>query len=554
MKTKISKLLAPLVVICAVALTSSCGGGGGGGGSSPPPGTISYSASSISFKVAAPFAVAPATQTITGTVTGVTSGTLYLKIVANNAITGNTNGLFTVTNLTITGFSGQADVIPALPASFGAGSFNGSITITACLNDSSCQTGQLAGSPKTIAVNYDIATGVDGNTVTPHVVPANAEGNVILRGSGFTGVTAVNFGAVAATSMTLVNDSEIDAVYPALPSGTYPLTLSGDPSYSASLTVVPSPAFTATAIPFPVSVTPNFQEIARLEYDAPRMALFILIPGGVSTDTTLLRYAFDGSAWGSPTQSSIAGLVQVHLSPDGSRLLALVAPPDGGHTTMLELDPVTLAQTNSTTVADYYKQFDPPCGFALANDGNAIVGTTEDFGFAFGTFSRVFTPFASGGGCDPIASGNGAIVTHPNFSFLASSESIVAGGAETASGSTTDIAGDKFATAGVVQTRTGQTLGTVNGVFGQVMNSTGTRLYGVSPDGVSFQPTLVTIDLTATPTGTTPLYPPIGTPIPLPGCPVGGCPEVFYALGITPDDATVFIVTPTYFVVQPITP
>src|ERR1700744_3399692 len=130
------KLLARFMVIGSVTWISACGGGGGGGGgNSPPPGTISYSASSISFKAAGPYAVAPANQTITGTVTGVTTGTLYLKVVANNAITGNANGLFTVANLTVAGFSGQADVIPALPSSIGAGRFKGSITVTACLND-----------------------------------------------------------------------------------------------------------------------------------------------------------------------------------------------------------------------------------------------------------------------------------------------------------------------------------------------------------------------------------------------------------------------------------
>ncbi len=535
-----------------VLLTSSCGGGGGGGNTAPPM-SLTLSTSEVYFKAAGPYAVTPANQTVTGTVTGVTTGTVYFKIVANNVIANSPNGLFAVANLIIGGFEGQADVVPAIPSSIGAGSFKGSITVTACLNDPSCQTGQIAVSPQTIAVSYDIASGVDGNTVTPRAIPANSPGAVILRGAGFTGATSVNFGSFAATSMSVASDSEIDASYPALPAGTYAVSVSGNAGYSASLEAITPPPFTVTAVPYPLSVTPNYQELPKLEYDAPRTALFILIPGGVSTDSTLMRYAFNGSDWGSPTLVTMTGLIQVHLSPDGTHLLALVAP-DGGHTNMLELDPVTLAQSKMTTVANHFSSFDPPCGFALANDGNAIVGNAEDFGFAFGTFSRVFTPFSSGGGCDQVASGNGAFVAQNTAMFLASSETISNTSAQTGSGTTADFAGNKFVTAGVVDNQTGQVLGTVNGIFGQVINAAGTRLYGVAPDPVSFQPTLVTVDLTATPTGSTPLFPQIGTPITLPGCPVGGCPEEFYALATTPDGATIFVATPTYFVVQPISP
>jgi hypothetical protein len=553
MKTACRKLTCGFVLSCAVTLLTSSCGGGGGGSPSPPPMTLSLSTGAVSFKAAGPYAVAPPTQAITGTVTGVSSGTVYLKVVANNTVPNSSNGLFTVANLLVTGFSGQADVVPAIPSSIGAGSFKGSITVTACLNDPSCQTGQLAVNPQTVAVNYDIGSGVDGNTVTPRAVAANAAGSVILRGAGFTGVTSVSFGSVAATSVTVVSDTEIDASYPALPAGSYSVTLPGNAGYSASLIAIAPPAFIASSVPYPASVEPNYQELPILEYDAPRTALFILIPGSISPSPTLLRYVFDGSEWGTPTQISMAGLIQVHLSPDGSRLLALVAP-DGGHTSMLELDPVTLAQNKVTTVANHFSSFDNACGFALANDGNAIVGNAEDFGFAFGTFSGVFTPLSSGGGCSQVASGNGAFVAQNTSMFLASSETVTDASAQTGSGTTADFAGDKFATFGVVDNRTGHVLGNVNGIFGQVINAAGTRLYGVMPDPVSFQPTLVTVDLTATPTGSTPLFPQIGTPITLPGCPVGGCPEVFYALATTPDGATIFIATPTYFVVQPISP
>lgn len=114
---------------------------------------------------------------------------------------------------------------------------------------------QLAGSPVTIPVSYSIGSGVDGDTVTPRVVAAGAAGTVILRGSGFTGATDVSFGSEAATSITVVSDSEIDASYPVLPAGTYPVTInSGSISDTASLVAASSPAFTATSITYPAGV------------------------------------------------------------------------------------------------------------------------------------------------------------------------------------------------------------------------------------------------------------------------------------------------------------
>lgn len=182
MKTGSRKLASGLFTAFFALSLASCGGGSGSGASAPPPpppGTLSLSRSSVSFSVNGPYAQTPATQTITGTVTGVTtSGTLYITVSANNP-----NGFFNVTSVTITGNTGQLGVIPALPSSLKAGRFQGTITISACLNDSTCKTGQLSGSPQTIPVDYAVASGVDGDTVTPRVIPAGTAGTVILRGA-----------------------------------------------------------------------------------------------------------------------------------------------------------------------------------------------------------------------------------------------------------------------------------------------------------------------------------------------------------------------------------
>src|SRR5579863_2809084 len=99
------KYIHGIVLICAAVLTSSCGGGSSSTGGQGT-GSVSFSATTISFSAAGPFAQAPATQTITGTVTGVTSGTVYVAIQTNDP-----NGFFSLTNVTAAGNSAQVGVI-----------------------------------------------------------------------------------------------------------------------------------------------------------------------------------------------------------------------------------------------------------------------------------------------------------------------------------------------------------------------------------------------------------------------------------------------------------
>lgn len=548
------------VLSCLLGLTAplaSCGGGGGSGGSgdSQPPASITFSATSISFSAAKPYSATPADQTISGTVIGSVSGTLYIKIIENN------HDIATASDFTVSGNSGQATIIPANPANLLAGTHQGSFTVHACLNDSTCATGELAGSPQTISVMYDVGSSVDADTVMPRVVAPNTGGALILRGHGFTGASAVSFGATAAASFSVVSDSEIHASYPPLAPGSYAISIdSGDVAYSATLDVINPPAFTATFLPYSAG-TPGAGAVSSVTYDPERSAVLVVV-GANGSPRTLVRYAFDGTSWGAPTQITLSGLQQVSVSPDGTKLFALLATPSPQSLTMAELDPVTLAQTNSTTVT---QQFIAPFtgnvdgGFAYSNDGNAIVWSDAmNLEYAFGTSSRTWAALHN-----TLAQG---VLPGPTFGSADGSEVLAAPWQEyvasqgavreipTVSNTDDSLAavnptGTQFAfRSAVIVDQNGDLLGRVAGADGMVFNPAGTRLYEVEP--LDSQPKLHTFDVTATPSNGN--YPELGAPITLAGD--TSTLVVEQLLAITPDGGTVFVAGSDGIAVQPVPP
>lgn len=534
---------------CALAvlamLLSSCGGGSGGASAS-----ISFSATSISFEAAAPYATPPQTQTITGTVTGVVSGTLYLKVVENNP------DVATVADLSVAGNSGQATIVPASPTALLAGTHRGSFTVHACLNDPTCASGELSGSPQTISVTYQIGSSVDADAVMPRIVGANTGGTVILRGKGFTGAYSVSFGTTPASNVSVVSDSEIHASYPPLAAGSYGISIdSGNIAYGGTLEAINPPAFAPAFLSYPASTNAS---ISSVSYDADRNALLVV------TGSTLLRYAFDGSAWGAPTQVVINGLQQVSVSPDGTKLLALVALPTPS-ASMLELDPVTLAQTAGTQITQpsVYDQYFTGAvlgGFAYANDGNAIVWSSVlNSVYVYGTSSRTYALLYNTLGQqipplgNTVASGDGSIVMVglPNDEYVASTETahtVTTPGHFVLRLTSADLDASEFATISEIVGPEGQLLGNLPGTVGTVINPAGSRLYAI--DQADSQPELHTYDLTAAPSGG--VYPETGSPITLAGNPTSlGLPDL---LALTPDGGTAFIAGPNGIAVQPVSP
>ena len=354
--------------VFACLLLAACGGGGGGGGGTPGTG-FSLSTNALNFVAETP-STAPPSLPLTGTVSGSLSGTLYIKLVAGGGV---------ISFISAPSFnsaaSGTVSVFPANPGTLGVGSHSGTITVTACLNDPNCATGQLPGSPQIVTVSYLVKSSVHAETVMPHVATANQSGKVVIRGTGFVGnnVNKVAFGITDAVAFTVVGDTEIRATYPVLAASTYNVNLanaSGAVPFSGKLAVVTPKTYAAGTLAYPS--TP--QQTLAVKYDAEREAVLIAASyyDGFNFNTAsrvgnqILRYQFANGVFGALT-TKVIPLLQ-DLAPDGAELIAVT------DTELIHLDPVTLAEIRRSTATPgflpvYFKEV------VVTNDGNALLTT-----------------------------------------------------------------------------------------------------------------------------------------------------------------------------------
>lgn len=365
-------------------LLGACGGGGGGapdGPSTPPPAsgspnppaaapTFSVSTRDLNFATGIPNNTPPSRR-IRAAIDGPVNGSLYIR---------NTS---TITNVTIsvdyTSQSGQAPTINILaipvPANLATpGTYTGTVTLIACVDDPTCQTGQLPGSPQMVNVTYSVesnATFVQGDVVAPRVAMAGQAGTLRIRGRGLSGASDVRFGSNPATNVqvdSVAGDTTVNVTYPPLPAGSYPVTVnSGTIPFAGTLVVVNPPSYAATTLQYPSMP----QEIGGVFYDAQRQALFVAARYASSDANQLLKYQYSGSAWLAPVAVSVPKIQDVALSADGAVLLALT------DTAMMEFDPATLTVSGTYPVLDNlvnagtaYLQ-----SLAVANDGYAFVTT-----------------------------------------------------------------------------------------------------------------------------------------------------------------------------------
>jgi len=362
-----------LVLLLAVFAINACGGGGGGS-SSTSGASFSLSTNTINFTAASPSATVPPVA-ITGTVTGQVSGTLYILIVVSGQAVSSVSSIVIDQALQ----TGTATVYPQSANALGEGSYSSTITVTACLNDPTCTTGQLVGSPRVINVTYTVGPAASLDVVMPGTVTSGSSGKVIIRGKGFLASNPVNqitFGTNSATNFTVISDTEIHADYPALTAGSYSINLSninGPVQFTAQLDVIDSVAFTNGTLSYPV--TP--QQTLDVVYDARQQALFVAASyfDGINFNMTsrvgnqILRYQFANGAFVSLSTVTIPFMQDIALTPDGNKLLAVT------DTQVIEINPTTLAILATTTRTGQFISSQYMKNIQMMNDGNALITT-----------------------------------------------------------------------------------------------------------------------------------------------------------------------------------
>jgi hypothetical protein len=343
-------------VLLALTL-SACGGGGSdsNNGSNPGSGT-EVSTDSLSFKADSPSAATPA-----GEVVSITFGTN----IAHLAITHRGLAIGTVTS-TFSGRTAQITITPDAPSSTGAGLFEGAVAVTGYLcADANCSA-FAAGDTRTISVKYQVSPGV--LYVAPYVAMSQTASAGVVRGFGFKAfnVANVQFGDTNATAFAVTNDTQIFVQMPALPAGTYPVTVDipthdGPIPSQATLIVVDPIAYSAQTLAYPAAVT----QVNAVLYDAERRSILVATD---ASGSQLARYAYDGSNWIPQSSGAITQLRDIALSINGKQLYAL------SDSQVTLVDPATLTAGKALTASDlpdgaYFKSI------AVSNSNTAYITT-----------------------------------------------------------------------------------------------------------------------------------------------------------------------------------
>lgn len=275
-------------------------------------------------------------------VSNLKSGTLYVRVTVSDP------GLVSVGGVEITGTTtGVASVWVPSPALLGTGSYKGTFTIEACLNDATCRSGQLRGSPATFTVTYNVGSPVQLDTVMPGMVESGHGGQAILRSNGLSNVSSVSIGDQSATSLRIVDDSEIHFGYPALSPGVYPVAVRrGEASSPLQAQMVVFEPATYPHAHVDMQAPPGYlYEPRKILYDARTRSMIVAVRvayfvNGVKTyqdrDTVLQRYTFADGVWSFTADRIWNDFSDMEFTPGHDTLLASVQD------TVVHMDPVTL--------------------------------------------------------------------------------------------------------------------------------------------------------------------------------------------------------------------
>jgi hypothetical protein len=136
------------ILLCfSVFVLTACGGGGSGGSGSNSKATLNLQSNNVNF-IASLGQFDAISQTIVGEIVNTEDKNYYLVVDADDT------NLVNSTQIEIFGSQGFLTVFPSSAENMNPGVYTGSIRVLAC-TDSSCNR-QISGSPKTIAVRYEV--------------------------------------------------------------------------------------------------------------------------------------------------------------------------------------------------------------------------------------------------------------------------------------------------------------------------------------------------------------------------------------------------------------
>jgi hypothetical protein len=213
---------------------------------------------------------------------------------------------------------------------------------------------------------------------------------VILRGSGFSAIAGAALDArftldgVAATSVSLVNDTEVVAMFAPLQVGAHTAAVSNalgmaTPTGSVTAIAPPSPAYSYTRLS-----TGGF--LGYVAYDPQRNSLYV---ANTSLEQ-IQRYHFENGAW-TTTSRVIPAAHDVGLSTDGTVLYATTSLNSGG--TIESLDPDTLTTITPAVTTNNLQPTFQGLGFGVVptNDGRSWFGVAIAPGSESGNLTYVTT-------------------------------------------------------------------------------------------------------------------------------------------------------------------
>jgi hypothetical protein len=203
-------------------------------------------------------------------------------------------------------------------------------------------------------------------SLAPYTQVAGQTARVVLRGSGFSGITnpsaRVLIQGSTPASVSVVNDTEMVANFNALSAGNHVVSVSN----ALGLATSTRPVAAVTPVPHTYAATPTGANIRTLAYDAEREAVF----AANSDANTIMRFTPGSSGTWSATSVPFASVGEIGLSIDGSRLIAMTTL-SASPAVIATLDPTTLATTRSVTQSRTIGPDFSLLGFGLSttNDG-----------------------------------------------------------------------------------------------------------------------------------------------------------------------------------------